>query len=69
MTNDNQAEEADDFINKIKSMNTEELGILHAAYLSFSSKFIEYVREVDPVTFKRALDYAATVSNPQTTEN
>ena len=57
MTND----DPNDIIEQIKQMNKEELNAMNVAYLSFSSKFIEYVREVDPTTFKRALNYAATV--------
>ena len=51
----------EDFNEEIKKMNSNEIAVLHTAYLVFSSKFIEYVREMDTELFKRALDYAATV--------
>lgn len=52
---------AQKFAEEIKNMNPQELALLNDVYLSFSSKFIEYVREIDPILFNRALDYASTV--------
>ena len=63
------SDDQEEFMDKIKNMNMDEMTALHVAYLSFSSKFIEYIREIDPVLFKRALDYGSTVSDSAITEN
>lgn len=52
---------SDDFNKEIKKMKPKEIRLLNEAYLMFSSKFIEYIREMDTELFKRATDYAATV--------
>lgn len=57
-----------DFNEEIKKMNNTEMAVLQSVYLVFSSKFIEYIREMDAELFKRALDYAATI-NVKTDKN
>lgn len=60
MSND----EFSDFdMNNIHKLNKSQLDLLTTAYLIFSSKFVEYIRETDSEVFKRALDYAATVTD------
>jgi|APGre2960657444_1045066.scaffolds.fasta_scaffold326311_2 uncharacterized membrane protein len=51
----------EDFNEEIKKMKPEEIRLLNEVYLMFSSKFIEYIREMDTELFKRATDYATTV--------
>jgi len=45
-----------------KNMTPEEIEQFEDAYLMFTSNFIEYIREVYPDVFKRALDYAVTIN-------
>jgi len=47
---------------EFKNMTPEEIEQFEDAYLMFTSNFIEYIREVHPDVFKRALDYAVTVN-------
>ncbi len=58
MINDNY----ENFDEEIKKMNSKEIVLLNTAYLEFSAKFIEYVKEMDTELCKRATDYAVTVN-------
>lgn len=51
--------------NKMEDLDNEDLTpeqseMLANAYLSFSEKFAEYIRQIDMDLFKRAVDYAKT---------
>ncbi len=35
------------------------------AYFLFTTNFIDYVKEINPELFNRALDYASTINRPQ----
>jgi len=48
--------------NNFENMTPEEIEEFEDAYLIFTCNFIEYVREVHPDVFERALDYATTVN-------
>lgn len=54
----------DDEILNDESLTEEEREIkekkIIEAYLSFTSKFSDYVRQIDPLLWKRAVDYAKT---------
>jgi len=43
-----------------EELSEEQSELLANAYLSFSDKFAEYVRQMDKDLFKRAVDYAKT---------
>lgn len=49
--------------NPFGKLSRQEVNMITDAYLSFSAKFIEYVREVDAELFKRASNYAETISD------
>lgn len=61
-------ENPEDFIEEIKKMNKSEVMLLNNIYLEFSSKFIEYIREIDTELFKRATDYALTINISNTSK-
>jgi len=46
---------------KFKKLSQKELNIVSSIYLNFSTNFIEYIKELDPEMYKRAVDYASTV--------
>jgi len=54
-------EENDDLedINE-EDLTQEQSEMVANAYLSFTDKFAEYIRQMDPNLFKRAVDYAKT---------
>jgi hypothetical protein len=54
-------EENDDLedINE-EDLTQEQSEMVANAYLSFTDKFADYIRQMDPNLFKRAVDYAKT---------
>jgi hypothetical protein len=56
--------ENDDEILNDESLSEEEKELkekkIVEAYLSFTSKFSDYVKQVDPLLWRRAVDYAKT---------
>jgi len=54
-------EENDDLedINE-EDLTQEQSEMVANAYLSFTDKFADYIRQMDPSLFKRAVDYAKT---------
>ncbi len=48
-----------------ENLSEEEIQEMEDAYFLFTTNFIDYVKEINPELFNRALDYASTINRPQ----
>lgn len=65
MSNFEEYNDFDDENDDLEDINEEDLTqeqseMVANAYLSFTDKFADYIRQMDPGLFKRAVDYAKT---------